>query len=222
MPRLDIRLKTVARQIRARRHADIGSDHGNLLVALLKSGRIEFGIAIENKHQPFENSRQALAGLKAEARFADGLNGLSPGEVDSLSICGMGGESMVAILNAHPERIPRKLVLQPNRRAELVRAWALEQEFHLVDEQIARGHWPYAVLSYRSATGGDPAYQIEDRDAQLMFGPMTIQRRDPMFVDQLIEERRYLLNLERLSEISGHRLQVIERVLRHWNVDVSR
>ena len=222
MPRLDIRLKTVARQIRARRHADIGSDHGNLLVALLKSGRIEFGIAIENKHQPFENSRQALAGLKAEARLADGLNGLSPGEVDSLSICGMGGESMVAILNAHPERIPRKLVLQPNRRAELVRAWALEQEFHLVDEQIARGHWPYAVLSYRSATGGDPAYQIEDRDAQLMFGPMTIQRRDPMFVDQLIEERRYLLNLERLSEISGHRLQVIERVLRHWNVDVSR
>jgi tRNA (adenine22-N1)-methyltransferase len=189
---------------------------------LLKSGRIEFGIAIENKRQPFENSRQSLLGLNGEARLADGLNGLFAGEADSLSICGMGGESMVAILNAHPERVPKKLVLQPNRRPELVREWALENEFHLVDEQIARGHWPYAVLSYRLASGGDPAYQNEDRDAQLMFGPMTIQRRDPLFVDQLIDERRYLLDLERLSETSGHRLQVIEGVLRKWNVDVSR
>ncbi|MGI9474608.1 MAG: tRNA (adenine(22)-N(1))-methyltransferase [Rubripirellula sp.] len=217
LPRLDVRLKKVAEQIRASRHADIGSDHGNLLVALLKSGRVEHGIAIENKVQPYENSRAALTGLNADARFADGLQGLRPGEVDSLSICGMGGESMVAILQAYPDRIPSRIVLQPNRRPDLVREWALANRFHLMDEQIARGHWPYVILVYHlGAQDHDPAFNHVDHEADLMLGPLTLQRREPEFVEQLFEERRYLHELDRLSDVSGKRLAVIERVLRRW------
>ncbi len=73
MPRLDERLKTVARQIRWPIHADIGSDHGHLLKALLSAGRIDCGIAIENKRQPFENSRRTLADLASEVRLAEGF-----------------------------------------------------------------------------------------------------------------------------------------------------
>src|SRR6056297_785499 len=97
LPRLDERLKIVASLIRCRVHADIGSDHGHLLKALLKSGRIEFGIAIENKTQPFLNSRKTLADCRADVRLADGLAGLQKGEADCLSLCGMGGRSMVRI-----------------------------------------------------------------------------------------------------------------------------
>ena len=123
-------------------HADIGSDHANLLVALLRSGRVAKGIAIENKQQPLFHSEAALLGLNAEARLADGLDGLVEGEADSLSICGMGAESIVSILSSHPKRIPELIVLQPNRRADLIRRWGIDSGFHLVDEQIAYAHWP--------------------------------------------------------------------------------
>ncbi len=38
----------VAEQIRSGTHIDVGSDHGRLLKALLASGRIDRGIAIEH------------------------------------------------------------------------------------------------------------------------------------------------------------------------------
>lgn len=96
--KLDDRLAAVADQIKSTTHVDIGSDHGSLLVALLNQDRIKFGIAVENKQRPFDNSVRALAGLPAEVRLGDGLNPIEIGEADSLSICGMGAESIRDIL----------------------------------------------------------------------------------------------------------------------------
>ncbi|EMI16718.1 protein containing DUF633, partial [Rhodopirellula maiorica SM1] len=200
MPKLDIRLRTVASLINPRGdesvvHGDIGSDHGGLLVSLLRSKRIAQGIAVENKSQPYENSCRALKGLAAQVRFGDGLAVIHPGELSSLSICGMGAESMVKILDAFPDRVPHHVVLQPNRQHELVRSWGLRNGFHLCDEQIAWGHWPYAVISLRRAkvatqdtsTPNDPAYADVDFDAALLFGPLILKRWEPQFAARLHE-----------------------------------
>ena len=214
MPRLDDRLKAVAKQIRCRVHADIGSDHAHLLKALLKAGRIERGIAIENKQQPFENSKSTLAGLNADVRFADGLAGLRTGEADSLSCCGIGGESMVRILDVFPHRVPPVVILQPNRRSELTRQWGLRSGFHLLDEQVAFGHWAYSILRFeRSHATGDPAYEGLDREADLLFGPHIIRRWQPDFVARLREEWQYLSGLDRLNRDAMKRLEAIKRLL---------
>ena len=222
MPHLDIRLKTVAKQIQADCHADIGSDHGNLLVALLKTGRIKSAIAVENKRLPFENSQKALKGLRGEARLADGLNGIAAGEVDSLSICGMGGRSMVTIMESHPDRIPSRFVLQPNRDEDRVRRWAMQNGFHLVEEHLAWNRRPYTVLTYRSASGTDPAYVEMDDEAAFMFGPINIRRREPAFVDQLIKEYQYLCRLTRLNDSSHKRFALIASILDQYKIDASR
>ena len=152
-------------------HADIGSDHGGLLRLLLTSGSIRHGIAIENKLQPYHNSCRVLAGLDADVRFGNGLAVLMPGEAQSLSVCGMGAESIVKILRAFPDRLPDQLVLQPNRQPELIRRWALRQRYHLADEQIVKGHWPYTILSLRSSQeSDDPAYRGVERDVGLLLG----------------------------------------------------
>lgn len=214
MPQLDNRLKSVASQIRSHTHVDIGSDHGHLLVALLKAGRIDRGIAIENKRQPFENSVLALAGLRAELRFADGLEGLRVGEADSLSICGMGGESIVKILDAYPDRVTPTVILQPNRKPELVRDWGIRNGFHLLDECVADGHWMHQILRFqRSEIPDDPAYQGLDHHAALLFGPLMLKRWEPSFVRRLREERAYFRRFDRLSDESASRLAAIERVL---------
>ncbi|WP_442510365.1 tRNA (adenine(22)-N(1))-methyltransferase [Novipirellula sp. SH528] len=226
MPKLDVRLRTVASLINPRGdssvvHGDIGSDHGGLLVSLLRSKRIARGIAVENKSQPYDNSCRALKGLCAEVRFGDGLAVIQPGELSSLSICGMGAESMVKILEAFPDRVPDHVVLQPNRQHELVRGWGLRNGFHLNEEQIAWGHWPYAVISLQRAdvsdfdasTPNDPAYADVDLEAALLFGPRILKRWEPTFVARLYEEQAYLEGLTQLRGDYEHRLHQIQKVL---------
>jgi tRNA (adenine22-N1)-methyltransferase len=214
MPKLDLRLKTVAKQIRSEVHVDIGSDHGHLLAALLKSERIGRGIAIENKRQPFRNSQRTLAGLNAQVRFGDGLTVVEQHEADSLSICGMGAQSIVDILCAHPTRIPNRIVLQPNGRSDNVRRWATESGFRLTDETIARGHWTYDVITFeKSLSFDDPAYRDVDLDAGLSFGPLNLKRNELVFRNQLEAEREYLGRMKRLSLESAQRLALIEKTL---------
>ena len=214
MPRLDRRLRMVAAQIRSRIHADVGSDHGHLLKALLKSGRIEQGIAIENKETPLQNSRMTLAGLNAEVRFADGLEGLREGEVDSLSICGMGAASIVRVLNAFPERIPARIVLQPNNHPEIIREWGIKARSHLIDERLTTGKRSFLVMCFgRLGNESDAAYEGLDREAAVLFGPHFIRRRNPQFVERLRQERDYLKGLEGLETFASRKLAAIERIL---------
>ncbi|WP_153558711.1 class I SAM-dependent methyltransferase [Roseimaritima sediminicola] len=214
MPRLDQRLKLVARQIRARCHADIGSDHGHLLKALLAAGRIERGIAIENKRQPWANSQATLRGLPADVRFGEGLQPLRPGEADSASICGMGGRSIERILGEAPERIPERLVLQPNKHAEQLRRWAFAAGYHLQEELRTAGRRRFDVLVFVRGDGHpDPVYDSLDREAALVFGPWHLRRWETWFVQQLQQQQRYLATLGGRDAVAGQRLAILDRLL---------
>lgn len=239
MPHLDQRLRYVASQIRWRTHADIGSDHGHLLKALLKSGRIEHAIAIENKTRPWENSRRTLAELSAEVRLADGLAGLSVGEVDGLSLCGMGGPAIARILDRHPERVPNTLILQPNCKAELVRRWAMRRCYDLVDESMAMGSLKrvkfargiastpsltrhhFVILRFEKSEWQtssrqphhDAAYEGLDREAAILFGPRLIRAWHSDFVESLQNEQAYLSSLVRRGDEAAQRLAAIKRLI---------
>jgi tRNA (adenine22-N1)-methyltransferase len=214
---VDARLNAIAKLIRATIHVDIGSDHARLLVSLLQDKRIERGIAIENKQQPFENSRIALANLNADVRFGEGLDVLKPLEAQSLSVSGMGAETIVEILGAFPDRVPRDVVLQPNRRPEIVRRWALRNGFHIVDEQIVFGDRIHTIMSFRASPNSnnlknDPAYKNVEREAALLFGPLLLKRADANLARQLREEENYWKRLERIAPENRKRLSIIRNL----------
>ena len=220
--KLDDRLAAVAAQIRADTHADIGSDHGSLLVELLGCRRIQFGIAIENKQLPYENSVRALRGLNAEVRLGDGLETLAVGEADSLSICGLGAESMRDILLAFPDRIPERLVLQVFHKPEIIRCWALQNGFHLLDDLATSGQRRYTIMSFAKADDPveiDPAYEGVDREAALLFGPFVLKREDRQFDLQLQQEEAWWRKFDQLSDESAERLKLIRRVMADRNVE---
>ena len=186
------------------------------MVWLLNSGRIEYGIAIENNRQPFENSARTLSGLQAEVRFGDGLHALQQGEADSLSICGLGAKRMLRILTACPDRVPSHVVLQPNQQPEILRQWALDNGYHLVDERIARSHLGYAILSFRRGEDSqsiDPVYENVDRQAALLFGPLVLKRQGQLVESRLREEESYWGRFDRLEPRRAHRLKVIREIL---------
>ena len=237
--KLDDRLTEVAKRIRANVHVDIGSDHGKLLLSLLKNQQINRGIAIEKNQRPFQNSTDALqvffpprptdgsAPGVAEVRLGDGLTVLQPGEADSLSICGLGGRVIARILSAHPDRVPEQLIVQPNNRPESVRQWALANDYRLLDEIIVGEEREFIVLAFaRRRDGGDddnnqskptnaiqdPAYLNVNFESAILFGPLIIKRNDPALLRQLDEELDYWSQFSELKPPAAMRLKVIKNL----------
>ena len=88
--------------------ADIGSDHGKLMIALFNDGRIPKGYAVENKKGPYDRLVKALKEAHIEEDvvplFSDGITDL-PISVSTIVLAGMGGETILKILNDHPEKL---------------------------------------------------------------------------------------------------------------------
>jgi len=213
---LDARLAAVAKRIFCTTHADIGSDHASLLVSLLRTGRIGYAIAVENKQLPFENSVRALKGLAAEVRFGDGLDVINTQEADSLSICGMGAESIRGILLAYPKRVPERVVIEVSEKAEVIRRWGYEHGFHLASEEKTFGRRSFTILCFQRPVDSqqrDPAYENVDLDSALAFGPFVLCRKDRQFDLQLQHEEAWWRKFDRLSPEASHRLGLVRKVM---------
>lgn len=189
--RLDNRLTGVLELIRAPSHADIGSDHAQLPLALLQRGHCERVIAVELNAGPLRVTRQAAAlqsGL--EVREGDGFGPIHAGEVESASITGMGARTILGILE-RATWLPNALVLQPNAEAGLLRRWAYQRGYWLGDERLLAGFWNYAALRLeRSGQAGvpDPAYEGLPFEAALHFGPRLLRGREPLLLAELARQ----------------------------------
>ncbi|BBH21263.1 SAM-dependent methyltransferase [Paenibacillus baekrokdamisoli] len=145
MIKLSKRLQTIADLVTdGSRIADIGSDHALLPVYLVQSGKSPSAVAGELPDGPFLAAKKqtAEAGLKSviQVRQGDGLSVLNPGEVDTVTIAGMGGSLMADILEAgwRSGKLAgvTELVLQPNVGEDLVRRWLISKGFVLQGEMI--------------------------------------------------------------------------------------
>ena len=138
---MDSRIKAVMDFVRAgNRVADIGADHGYLSIELVKNNLAAKVIATEKNIYPFEFLSKNISGFnRIEARRGDGLKVLSAGEVDTICIAGMGGALIVKILEESPEVVQsaRQIILQPMNSIKKVREYLAEQNFTIIDEDLA-------------------------------------------------------------------------------------
>ncbi|MDB4868213.1 MAG: SAM-dependent methyltransferase [Cohnella sp.] len=124
------------------RFADIGTDHALLPVYLAAAGRVALAVAGDLNPGPVEAAgrRVAEAGLAdiVSVRQGDGLAVLSPGEVDTVCIAGMGGSLMVRLLEDAGDRLEgvRTLVLSPHVAEDAVRRWLVVHSFVLDRELL--------------------------------------------------------------------------------------
>ncbi|WP_412027403.1 tRNA (adenine(22)-N(1))-methyltransferase TrmK [Deinococcus yunweiensis] len=179
MPTLDARLEAVLGLIRSDVHVDVGSDHAGLPTELVRRGHVRRAIIVELNSGPLEVARQAVirAGLgdRIDVRAGDGLAPVSPDEVQSASLTGMGTRTILGILNRAGERMPPVLVVQPNDSPAVLRTWARAAGYHLTAEHLAPGFWIYPVLRFERLTGSDPAYAGLPLTAALRYGPHLLR-----------------------------------------------
>lgn len=150
------RLQAIADQVpQGARFADVGTDHGHLPVWLLRAGRIHQAIAADLREGPLSRARENAQRFGVDAqmsfRLCDGLTAVKPGEVDTVAIAGMGGETIASILAAAPwTREGTLLFLQPMTGFPELRRWLQGNGYSILSERIAcEGKRLYSILTVR-------------------------------------------------------------------------
>ncbi len=193
--KLSDRLATVAKYVPEQaRMADIGSDHAYLPCYLAKNGRITFAVAGEVAQGPYQSAeRNVLSEGLAEmisVRMGDGLEVIKPGEVDCITIAGMGGALISSILENGKEKLStvKRLVLQPNLSAISIRKWLIKNNWELVAEEIIEEDEKiYEVLIAGQGDAAKP-YQ-KNRDWGLLLGPFLVQQKADAFKKKWTAEK---------------------------------
>ena len=164
--------------------ADIGSDHGKLMVALVQSETISKGYAVENKEGPFERLRSNLVRYhvndKITPLFSDGLKDL-PRDVKTIVIAGMGGLNIVNILKAHLEKLVRveTIIIDAHNAVPLARKEICQMGFAIADEQIVKeDDIFYEIIKFVKAESAI----ISDED--LEFGPILRHEKSATFKEK--------------------------------------
>lgn len=142
------------------RVADVGCDHGYLGIHLLKTGGVKHVIATDLREKPLEKAREnaRLFGTDGAMDFfvADGLSAVSPGQVDTIVIAGMGGDNIAAILEAAPwvKDPTYTLILQPQTSGNDLRRYLGQAGFTIVTEHLVRdGGFLYFAMVVRFGGG---------------------------------------------------------------------
>lgn len=143
---VDNRLQRIAGMIRCGdRVADIGTDHAYLPVFLIKEGIAAKAYACDVSDGPLENARKTVekaGALGIVLRKGDGLNAVSPNEVDTVVIAGMGGDLIARILESSPwiKNTHYELILQPMTAVEDLREYLCQNGFEVVLETAVSAH----------------------------------------------------------------------------------
>lgn len=121
---------------------DIGTDHAYLPCIGILNKQITRAIAADIGEGPLQAAKATVNRYHLndhiELRLGSGLSVLKPGEVEGVVIAGMGGKLINSILEADIllARSFKRLILQPNIDANLVRAWLADQQFIIISENI--------------------------------------------------------------------------------------
>lgn len=166
--------------------ADIGSDHAFLPVWLVKNSRAGFAVAGEISPGPLEAARRTIREEAMEnavrARLGDGLSTVTPGEVEVVTVAGMGGREIRDILMRSPEvtTLLRRIVCQPMSGAPELRRWLSGNGWRIVAETLALdGGRIYEVLAAEHGR----AEPVED--LLLEIGPLLWRDRHPLLASHI-------------------------------------
>ena len=114
---------------------------------------------------------------KIEVRRGSGLTVLKPGEADGAVIAGMGGSTIVQILEESPEvaKTLKFLIVQPMAGAPGLRRWACENGWRIADEALAEEpQHLYEIIML--VPGSEPPHSSIEYE----IGPRLIEKRPPL------------------------------------------
>ena len=182
------RLQIVADRVPAgARLADVGTDHAYLPAWLLMEGKIPFAVCTDLRPGPLERAKETVEHYgvedKVSLRLCDGLSGVEPQEVDCVAIAGMGGETILHILEAAPWSREKTCVVQPMSSLSDLRSGVGQLGLRITRETLAQeGETLYVVMELTAGAEGPLTA------AELLVGRVENHLNDPLWPRYLQQE----------------------------------
>lgn len=191
--------------------ADVGTDHGYVPIALVQRKRIGHAVAMDLREGPLARARENIVrfGLadQIETRLSDGVDALSPGEVDTIVVAGMGGELVIRILDRGKDVCRRagELILQPQSGIEKVRRYLAGNGYQITDENMIYEDGKYYPMMRVRASVPEKntvnaknhcIYDMPPAELAELYGPCLLEMGHPVLMQYLQEEQAQLLAVE--------------------------
>ena len=152
---LSLRLNTILKYIQpVSVLADIGCDHGKLLLAAMEQSRCQFGVGTDLRPGPLKRAQEALkmAGYEDRTQFflTDGMKNV-PIMAQTWVIAGMGAQLITRIIKDSiiEAQATEQLVLCPHHQPEQLRLKLAKLGFSLKQEELLYEDHYYWVLVYQ-------------------------------------------------------------------------
>ena len=152
--------------------ADIGTDHGYVPMLLMRDGISPYVIMSDISEGSLAKAREtfSITGIsmpETAFRVGDGLETIEKSEVDDVIIAGLGGFTIIDILDADTEksRSFHKLILQPRKYSGNLRYYLYTHGWDIKKETLAEeGKFVCEILTaeYSGEERREPPYPEED------------------------------------------------------------
>lgn len=190
--------------------ADIGCDHGYVVIRLIKEKMFQKGLAMDVRKGPLEaakkNIGRYLLSDSIEVRLSDGMRELKVGEADCMICAGMGGALMKRILQQDEDKVRemRQLLLQPQSEIHLVRQYLREIGFSIVREEMVKEDGKYYPM-FRAVKDTETTKDRKDEtkiNTEDYYGPLLLLERHPVLKEYIEKEKRITKEiLEKLKKL---------------------
>lgn len=186
--------------------ADIGSDHALLPCYAVAIGLCPKAVCGELTDGPFLRAQKAVIDCRLEefieVRKGNGMAVLEPGEVSTVVMAGMGGNTIVDILEqcAYADTYKR-LVLQPAGALAEIRTYIADRGWRIEDEFVVKDRGYFVNIVVRPET--KEGYTLTEAEKE--FGPVLLRRASESAVRGYLiyREEKYKRIIRQICEQGG-------------------
>ena len=216
MIKLSKRLDAILQMVPKGTAADIGADHGKLMIALFEQGIISHGYAVENKIGPYNRLVKALTDAHLIddiiPLLSDGIKDL-PSSIHTVIIAGMGGDNIIDILKKYPAKTKQieTLIVDAHTAVPKLREFVSKLGFAIAEENIIEEDGVfYEIIKFIRA---EMAFYGEN---DIEFGPILRNEKCATFkqkyesrikeIDSLLENHK--LPQARIDQLNAEKRRI--------------
>lgn len=194
--------------------ADIGADHGKLIVSALLAGKCKSGIAIDISEESLNKAKILAKEKKIDNRIefyvGDGFTPIKNQSISLAIIAGMGGNEIVNILSQ--QHCCKYYILSPHQDSHVLRKYMMENDFKAIQDFIVFDKKYYPIIL---ACKGKCDYKEEEIFLGKNF-PSSIE-----YNNRNAYRKNYLENIIREAKSNSKGKKISNELLNEYEVLVK-